>query len=297
MLPLAADSTGITQTVISGPFLFAAALAIAAGVVSFASPCVVPLVPGYLAYLVGLVGADTRAPLGVASGPSTPSPAEPLASADAVHHPIDAVHRGARASRPGRSVRLRAVGATCLFVAGFSLVFLLETALVLGLAHTVLANQALLAKIGGGVTIVMGLVLAGAIPFLQRDLRPRVGSLRSRGRIWGAPLLGAAFGTGWLACTSPTLAGVVALAASTEWNGYAWRGLLLVALYCAGLGIPFLLLSIGFGWASTMLGFLRRHARVIQLVGAGALVVIGVLMVTGVWDSILGRLQGAVVVL
>ena len=140
----------------------------------------------------------------------------------------------------------------------------------------------------------MGLALAGAIPLLQRDVRPRI---RPRARIWGAPLLGAAFGTGWLACTSPTLAGVVALSVSSEWNGYAWRGLLLVLLYCAGLGIPFLLLSIGFSWATTMLGFLRRHARVIQLVGAGALVVIGVLMVTGVWSNVIGRLQGAVVVL
>lgn len=259
---LPASAQGITDTVISGPFLLAAGLAIAAGVVSFASPCVVPLVPGYLSYLAGLVGADTQ------EGPRA----------------VATVHR----------VRVRALVATGLFVAGFSLVFLLETALVLGLAHTVVANQEMLTRIGGAITIAMGLVLAGAIPFLQRDVRPHV---RPRGRIWGAPLLGAAFGTGWLACTSPTLAGVVALSVSSEWNGYAWRGLLLVLLYCAGLGIPFLLLSVGFSWATTMLGFLRRHARIIQLVGAGALIIIGVLMVTGVWSSVIGRLQGAVVVL
>ena len=212
------------------------------------------------------------------------------------HH--DADRPSERGDRHGYRVREdgagRAVVATCLFVAGFTVVFLLETALVLGLAHTVMANQQLLTRIGGAITIAMGLVLAGAIPFLQRDLRPQV---RPRGRVWGAPLLGAAFGTGWLACTSPTLAGVVALSVSTEWNGYAWRGLVLVLFYCAGLGIPFLLLSIGFGWATTVLGFLRRHARVIQLIGAGALVVIGVLMVTGVWSSVIGHLQGAVVVL
>jgi cytochrome c-type biogenesis protein len=271
---LAAGSAGITDTVISGPFLLAAGLAIAAGVVSFASPCVVPLVPGYLSYLAGLVGADT----------SAASAGRPNGNAEAAGTIV--------VSR--RAVRLRAVIATGLFVAGFSLVFLLETALVLGLAHTVLANQQLLMRIGGGVTIVMGLVLAGAVPLLQRDVRPRI---RARGRVWGAPVLGAAFGTGWLACTSPTLAGVVALSVSSEWNGNAWRGLLLVLFYCAGLGIPFLLLSIGFGWATTVLGFLRRHARVIQLIGAGALVVIGVLMVTGVWASVIGRLQGAVVVL
>jgi cytochrome c-type biogenesis protein len=276
---LAAGSPGITDTVISGPFLLAAGLAIAAGVVSFASPCVVPLVPGYLSYLAGLVGAETSAAEDAPAAVARNAPG-PGATPTAVF--------------PARTVRVRAVVATCLFVAGFSLVFLLETALVLGVAHTVLANQQLLTRIGGGVTIVMGLVLIGAIPFLQRDIRPRV---RPRGPVWGAPLLGAAFGTGWLACTSPTLAGVVALSVSTEWNGYAWRGLLLVLLYCAGLGIPFFLLSLGFGWATTMLGFLRRHARLIQLIGAGALIVIGVLMVTGIWASVIGRLQGAVVVL
>jgi cytochrome c-type biogenesis protein len=297
-----ASAQGITDTVISGPFLLAAGLAIAAGVVSFASPCVVPLVPGYLSYLAGLVGADTR--------DSAATPALDSGSVDATAASVappstqGGVNVSTEVSAPaqsvgdvpdtGRNVRWRAVIATLLFVAGFSVVFLLETALVLGLAHTVMANQALLTRIGGAITIFMGLVLAGVVPLMQRDIRPRV---RPRGRVWGAPLLGAAFGTGWLACTSPTLAGVVALSVSSEWNGYAWRGLLLVLLYCAGLGIPFLLLSVGFSWATTMLGFMRRHARAIQLIGAGALIVIGVLMITGVWASVIGRLQGAVVVL
>ena len=302
MVPAAA-SQGITDTVISGPFLLAAGLAVAAGVVSFASPCVVPLVPGYLAYLAGLVGADTRdssrdpslaEPTVGGTEPGSGNPTSGSSAPGTTTRIVPASGAIATGIGSGRTVRWRAVVATCLFVAGFTVVFLLETALVLGLAHTVMANQQLLTRIGGAITIAMGLVLAGAIPFLQRDLRPQV---RPRGRVWGAPLLGAAFGTGWLACTSPTLAGVVALSVSTEWNGYAWRGLVLVLFYCAGLGIPFLLLSIGFGWATTVLGFLRRHARVIQLIGAGALVVIGVLMVTGVWSSVIGHLQGAVVVL
>ena len=282
--------SGVTDTVISGPFLLAAGLAVAAGVVSFASPCVVPLVPGYLSYLAGLVGAETAD----AAHPATTATVAQSTAVTTVSGNGTTL-TATKAAAPTRSrVRWRAVGATCLFVAGFSLVFLLETALVLGVASSVLRSQQVLMLVGGVVTILMGLVLAGAIPLLQREYRPHVAP---RGRFWGAPILGAAFGTGWLACTSPTLAGVVALSTSTQWNGNALRGLVLVVLYCAGLGIPFVLLALGFGWAGTMLGFLRRHSRVIQLVGAAALVVIGVLMVTGVWGDMIARLQGAVVVL
>lgn len=290
---------GVTDTVISGPFLLAAALALAAGVVSFASPCVVPLVPGYLSYLAGLVGAEAGDARRAVPSPAAEA-AGPAGATAAGGHPVTAV----RAASPiavctdspssASRVRWRAVGATCLFVAGFSVVFLAETALVLGLASGITRNQDLLMRIGGAISILMGLVLAGAVPILQREWRPHV---RPRGRFWGAPVLGAAFGTGWLACTSPTLAGILALSYATEWNGNAWRGLFLVLFYCAGLGVPFVLLAVGFGWAGTALAFLRRHTRGIQLVGAAALVIIGVLMVTGVWGAVIGRLQGAVVML
>jgi len=282
---------GITDTVISGPFLLAGLLAMAAGVVSFASPCVVPLVPGYLSYLAGLVGAEADA---------LPN-AAPHAVPDAVPDARPVVVAGSR------TVRWRAVGATGLFVAGFSLVFLAESALVLGLYTSLIANQALLLRISGAVAVVMGVVLM--LPALQREWRPgmrsaqaaaqdsaqrRPGSAGSSGRLWGAPVLGAAFGTGWLACTSPTLAGIIALATATEWNGNAARGLVLVLLYCLGLGIPFLLLAVGFGWAGTALRLLRRHARGIQLGGAIVLVAIGVAMLTGLWGYVLAPLQGTV---
>lgn len=252
-------AVGVTETVISGPFLLAGLLALAAGVVSFASPCVVPLVPGYLSYLTGLTGA----------------------AAGAVG-----------------AIRWRIVGAAALFVTGFSVVFVAESALVLGLYTSIIANQVLLIRISGVIAILMGLVLA--LPMLQREWRPGMaaaGQGVGRGRLWGAPLLGAAFGTGWLACTSPTLAGIIALASATDWNGNAWRGLLLVVLYCAGLGIPFLLLAVGFGWAASALAFLRRHARGIQLGGAVALVLIGVAMLTGLWGYLLAPLQGTALLL
>lgn len=251
-----AASTSVTDTVISGPFLFAAALAVAAGFISFASPCVLPLVPGYLSYLVGLVGAD---------------------SADEQ-----------RRSTGTTIVRSRAVRATALFVLGFTTVFTLESVLLLQVSRFLVGNANILTRIGGAVMIIMGAAMLGWIRFLQREARLTV---RPTGRILGAPLLGAIFAFGWTACLGPTLAGVNSLVISSDWNGNAWRGLLLVILYCAGLGIPFILLAFGFGWASTAVAFLRRHARTIQIVGGITMIAVGLAMITGLWGQFIGILQ------
>lgn len=282
---------GITDTVVSGPFLLAGLLALAAGLVSFASPCVVPLVPGYLSYLAGLVGAETT------ERTVTPS-VLPGYDATAGASAATATTIPTAAVAPRRTVPWRALGATALFVAGFSVVFIAESALVLGLYTSLIENQALLTRLSGIVAVAMGVVLA--LPALQREWRPGLRSpLRTGrgGRIWGAPVLGAAFGTGWLACTSPTLAGILALSTATDWNGNAIRGLILVTLYCAGLGIPFLLLALGLGWAGSALAFLRRHSRAIQLTGAAVLVLVGVAMLTGLWGYVLAPLQGTVLLL
>lgn len=204
-----ASGDTITDVVVSGPLTLAVVLAFAAGTVSFASPCCIPLVPGYLSYLAGLVGADTT-----------------------------------RAGDGELRVRRRAVGATLLFIAGFTAVFLAQTAAVLGLAHALLSDGELLMRVGGTVTIVMGLVMLGFIRPLQREFRIHA---RPTGPVAGAFLLGGTFGLGWVVCIGPTLAGIVALATATDWGGSAWRGMLLVVFYCLGLGLPFLLLSIGLG--------------------------------------------------
>jgi cytochrome c-type biogenesis protein len=265
--------SGLTQTVISGPFLLAALLSLAAGAVSFASPCVVPLVPGYLSYLTSLVGAESAvAPVGVARGRTgTGSPGQPA--------PVKAAVRG------------RAVGATGLFVLGFTVVFVAQSVAVLGLSRALLANSETLMRVGGAITIVLGVAMLGLLRPLQteRRLHPRPVA-----RLWGAPLLGAAFGLGWTVCLGPTLVGVLALANATDWGGSSWRGLFLVLFYCAGLGVPFLLLAWGFGWAGTAVGFLRRHSRAIQVVGAICLIVLGVLMVTGAWGAFVAWLQSRV---
>ena len=296
---LTQQAPGITETVSSGPFLLATGLSVAAGAVSFASPCVLPLVPGYLSYLLSLTGAETRTDVPAPTVAVGPASAVGSASAAGSASGARSAASGsgsapvAGSSRPvsSRPVRARLVGATALFVLGFTVVFLLQSWAVLGLSRLLLANQDVLLRVGGVIIVVMGVAMAGFVRPLQRERRLH---LRPRGRVLGAPLLGAVFALGWTVCLGPTLAGVLALAGSTSWGGSSARGLVLVLCYCLGLGVPFVLLAFGFGWAGSTLAVLRRHSRTIQLVGAAALVVLGLLMVTGVWGQVIAWLQVSV---
>jgi cytochrome c-type biogenesis protein len=283
----------VTDTVISGPYLLAALLALGAGAVSFASPCVIPLVPGYLSYLAGLVGAEAAvATTSVPTVPAASSGVPTSANAPVTTGPGATGPEPASAGRRvGLAVRSRAVLATALFVAGFTVVFVAQSVAVVGLSRALLANNETLMRVGGAVTVVMGLVMLGLIRPLQNERRLHV---RPTGRILGAPLLGAVFAFGWTVCLGPTLVGVLSLANATDWGGSAWRGLSLVIFYCAGLGIPFLLLAFGFGWATGAMGFLRRHTRTIQLIGAISLIVLGLLMLTGLWGTFIAWLQGRI---
>ncbi len=250
--------TGFAHLAAAGPLLVAVAVSILAGLVSFASPCVVPLVPGYLSYLAAVVGADDDdASGGVAV----------------------------------RTARWRVAGSAMLFVAGFTAVFVLGTVAVLGMTTTLITNQLLLQRIGGLLTIVMGLVFVGFIPALQRQARftPRQVSTLA-----GAPLLGAVFGLGWTPCLGPTLTGVIAVASATDGVSVA-RGVLLVIAYCLGLGIPFVLLAFGSAWAVQGLGWLRRHTRAIQVFGGVLLIAVGLALVTGVWNDFVSWVRDAFV--
>ena len=233
--------TGFAEIAATGPLLLALGVSVLAGLVSFASPCVVPLVPGYLSYLAAVVGADE-----------------------------DKGH-----------ARLRVTGAAALFVAGFTVVFLLGVVAVLGLTTTLIVNQLLLERIGGVITILMGLVFIGFIPPLQRQVRftPRQVST-----VVGAPLLGAVFAIGWTPCLGPTLTGVIVVATADDGATIA-RGVALVIAYCLGLGIPFLLLAFGSASAVRGMGWLRRHTRAIQIFGGVLLIVVGLALVTGLWNE------------
>ncbi len=249
---------GLTETAAAGPLLAALGLCVLAGLVSFASPCVVPLVPGYLSYLAAVVGA-----------PDT-----------------DAAHAEAAPTR-----RWRVAGSALLFVLGFTVVFVLGTVAVLGLTTTLIANQVVLQRIGGVLTIVMGLVFIGFIPALQRQARF---TPRQLAGLAGAPLLGAVFGLGWTPCLGPTLTGVIAVASATD-GASVTRGVLLVIAYCLGLGIPFVLLALGSGWAVSAFGWLRRHTRTIQVFGGMLLIAVGVALLTGVWNDFVSWVRDAFV--
>ena len=239
--------SGLAETAAAGPLLVALGLSVLAGLVSFASPCVVPLVPGYLSYLAAVVGVD-----------------------------------GADATR-----RWRVVGSAALFVAGFTVVFVMGTVAVLGMTTTLITNQVVLQRIGGVVTIIMGLVFIGFIPALQRQVRftPR----RLAG-LAGAPLLGAVFALGWTPCLGPTLTGVIAVASATD-GASVTRGVVLVIAYCLGLGIPFLVLAVGSGWAVGAFDWLRRNTRAIQVLGGVLLIIVGLALVTGAWNEFISWIR------
>jgi len=260
---------------IDGPLLLAAGVALLAGVISFASPCVVPLVPGYLAYLAALVGADAP-PVTVPAKAGARPGAETTAGTDVTTAPV--------AEKAGS--RWRVVGAVGLFVLGFTVVFVGTIGSLVWLADALLVNQDLLQRIGGVVTIGMALVFVGLVPWLQRDVRlhrvPRLG-------LAGAPVLGAVFGLGWTPCLGPTLSSVMAMALGT--GGTAVRGYALVLVYCLGLGLPFLVIALGARWTVRTSGWLRRNSRTIQLVGGGLLFVVGVLLVTGLWGELTSWLR------
>jgi cytochrome c-type biogenesis protein len=254
--------TGFTQIAAAGPLLLALGVCLLAGLVSFASPCVVPLVPGYLSYLAAVVG--------VAEGEAQP---------------------GSRAIKAPPSARWRVAGAAALFVAGFTTVFVLGTVAVLGMTTALITNQLLLQRIGGVLTIVMGLVFVGLIPALQRQARF---SPRQLTTVAGAPVLGAVFALGWTPCLGPTLTGVITVASATDGANVA-RGVALVIAYCLGLGIPFVLLAFGSAGAVGALGWLRRHTRAIQIFGGALLIAVGALLVTGVWNDFVSWLRDAFV--
>lgn len=229
-----------------GPLYVAIPIALLAGLVSFLSPCILPLVPGYLGYVGGVVRAD------------------------------------------GQSDRRRLVLGVLLFIAGFTLVFTLTNAAFGALGVWLVHYDDVIVRIAGVLVIALGLVFIGQFTFLQRTIKP--GWLPRTG-LAGAPLLGIIFGLGWTPCLGPTLVTISALSLS---GGSAWQGVLLGVFYSLGLGIPFLLVALGFGWVATSVAWVKRHIRLVNIVGGAMLVVIGVLMVGGVWTILMSEL-GAVI--
>ena len=242
----AAVGNPFAETILTGSLLLAIPVAALAGLVSFASPCVLPLVPGYLGYVTGLTGVD-----------------------------LEKQQRG------------RMFAGIGLFVLGFSLVFMAVGAVFgqLG-AWLQSSEQAWITQVLGLVVVLMGLVFLGGLSWFQRDVKIRA---KVPTGLWGAPLLGVTFGLGWAPCIGPTLS-AVQLLAFTDGSGAA-KGALLTFFYCLGLGVPFLLIALGARRGMGALGFFRRHRITLQRTGGGVLILLGLLMVSGVWGAWVTQLQ------
>lgn len=282
------------QTVLDGSLLLAVPLAVLAGLVSFASPCVLPLVPGYLAYVSGLAGPSHTDPASATATSSVTTTTTVASSPPATAHatppspsPSGGATRTAVLADPAAVPTGRLVLGTVLFVAGFSAVFV-ALGSVAGFAGALLPQGRVVDVVAGLLAVGMGLVFVGALPVLRTELRPR---WRPAVGLAGAPLLGAAFGVGWVPCVGPTLAAVLGLAYT---DGGAGRGALLAAAYCAGLGLPFVLVSLAYARGLRALDPLRRHRRLVTTAGGVLLVGVGVLLVTGAWDVLVDALRGPI---
>jgi cytochrome c-type biogenesis protein len=246
VIDLAALALGswFRDTALDGSLLLAVPVAMVAGLVSFFSPCVVPLLPGYLSYTTGLSGAD-------------------LASA----------RRG------------RMLAGSLLFVLGFSFVFVSFGALFGQVGDWLWEYQHQVTVVLGLLTILVGIAFLGAVPWLQRDWRvhrvPAVG-------LAAAPLLGVLFGLGWTPCIGPTLGAITTLAVN---EGSAERGALLSFVYCLGLGLPFVVAALAYRRMLGAIGWVRRHQQWVTRLGGLMLVAVGVLLVTGWWDVLVGDLR------
>ncbi|WNM27032.1 cytochrome c biogenesis protein CcdA [Demequina capsici] len=250
MTVIASLGGDLAQQVLTGSLLIGIPVAMLAGLVSFASPCVVPLVPGYLGYVSGMAGAGV--------GVSTRD----------------------RASRP------RLVLGALLFVLGFSAVFVALGFLASSAGAQLQAQMDVVTRVLGVLIIVLGFGFMGAMPFLQAERRVHVSP---RAGLLGAPLLGAAFGLGWTPCIGPTLSAVLTLGLN---EGSQAQGAILAFAYCLGLGLPFLALAFWFERSGRVLGWLRRHRLALMRVGGALLIVLGVALVTGLWDRFTAVLQG-----
>lgn len=234
------------EIVFGGNLLLALPIAMLAGLVSFASPCILPLVPGYLGYVGGFAGDG------------------------------------------GKADRRRLLLGVSLFVLGFSLVFV-AFGVLFGVAGLLLTQWLdLITRIAGVIIIVMGLVFIGMFGRMQRTVKPQ---WKVATGLAGAPFLGIVFGLGWAPCVGPTLAAVLALSLN---GGSPARGALLAALYCLGLGIPFLLVALGLNWVTGSVAWLKRNIRVVNIVGGSLLIGVGVLMVSGLWTFFISSLGSVI---
>ena len=263
-------------TALSGSLLLAIAVAAAAGLVAFLSPCVLPVVPGYLGYVSGLAGQG--------AGP---------AAAGSGRSGTKSRRKGSRRSGSAtRAAQGRMVLGSVLFVAGFAVVFMVLGGFAGTLGYLLQAHSVWINRIAGVVVILMGLLFMGVFPALSGN-RP-ISSRRPDAGMLGAPAMGIVFGLSWTPCIGPTYAAILALSLDGGGDGSALRGGILALAYSLGLGLPFVVFALLFDRALGFSKALSRHRRTIGLLSGALLIVIGVLLVTGVWSTWMSQLQGVI---
>lgn len=231
-----------TEIVLNSSLLVAMPVALLAGLVSFLSPCVLPLVPGYLGFVSGMATSEKD--------------------------------------------RSRVVLGTVLFVTGFTLVFVMLGTIFGSLGTVILVQGRLwIQPIAGALVIVLGFAMMGQFSFLQRTFKMNISPKTG---LAFAPVLGVIFGLGWTPCIGPTLSAVMTLVLT---EGGAAKGAVLAICYSLGIGLPFIALAFGFSWASHSLSFVKRHIRKFNIAGGSLLILLGILLVTGLWNTLVTQIQ------
>ena len=230
----------LVEQIFSGALLAAFPFAFVVGFISFLSPCVLPLVPGYLSFAAGFSVSRGKVFLG-----------------------------------------------SLLFVLGFSAVFISFGAIFGGLGNQLTANEEIISRVLGLVTIFLGFIFYGRFPF-SPTIRPK---MRTTGGLLGAPLLGVLFGIGWTPCIGPGLAAVQTLAFQ---ESSAVRGAVLSFGYCLGLGLPFILSGLFMDKSAKLRSIIYRRGDVISKIGGVFLIALGLLQVLGFWGDLMNSLRSAI---
>ena len=226
--------------------------AFGAGLLSFISPCVLPLIPGYLSYISGLSLDEMR---GATSGRGS--------TAVAVAAPPDA--------------RRRVLFASLAFIVGFSLVFIALGASATAIGHFLTREKRLVSRLAGAIVIIFGLHTMGVLRIDWLYQEKRVQTSRKPAGLVGAMLVGIAFAFGWTPCIGPILAGILAIAATRSGVG---EGVRLLAAYSLGLAVPFFAAALAINRFFGALTHIRRHYHAIEIASGSLLVVVGLLIFT-----------------